>query len=207
MEGLRSFFKHLADFEEEELDGLPDYFRETEIARDEFFVKEDEVCKKAAFIKKGLFKLFYTQDGIERIMLFFMENQFVTDYYSFLTQTPSKRPVQAMEDSVIYTVSYNDFHRLLNSSMKWGRAGRLLAERAYVFSVQRANRIIQDDPGTRFMTFLKEYPTLIQRVPQYMIASYLNMTPETYSRVKRRVNLKDLEKFSSIHDPIQRDFI
>ncbi len=207
MDELRNYLKHLVAFSETELDESLSYFKKVEIARDQFYVKEDEICKRAAFIKKGLFKLFYTLDGVERIMLFFQEYQFVTDYYSFLTQTPSKRPVQAVEDSVIYNISHADFQNLIDSSAKWERIGRILAERAYIYSVQRANRIIHDDPDTRFITFLKEYPSLIQRVPQYLIASYLNMTPETYSRVKKRINLKDIENISSIHDPMKRNFI
>lgn len=207
MEELGQFLKQLVPFEKEELHTVLGCFKEIEVARDQFYVEEDRICKKAAFIKKGLFKLFYTADGAERIMLFFQENQFVTDYYSFLTQTPSKRPVQAIEDSVIYNISYQDFRKLFDANRMWERVGRILAERAYIYSVQRGNRIIHDDPDTRFITFLKEYPTLIQRLPQYMIASYLNMTPETYSRVKKRINLKDIEKFNSIHDPITKNFI
>lgn len=207
MDELRYFLKQFDSFEEKELDESLTRFKKVQIEKKQLYVKEDEICKKVAFIKKGLFKLYYNLDGVECIMLFFQENQFVTDYYSYLTQTPSKRPIQAIEDSIIYNVSYNDFQRLYDSSKKWERVGRILTERAYIFAVQRANRIIHDDPDTRFMTFLKEYPTLIQRVPQYMIASYLNMTPETYSRVKKRINLNDLDSFTPIHDLIRKNFI
>jgi CRP-like cAMP-binding protein len=207
MDELRSFLKQLDAFDKKELDESLTCFKKVQIERDGFYVNEGDVCKKAAFIKKGIFKLYYNLDGVERIMLFFKENQFVTDYYSFLTQTPSKRPIQAIEDSIVYNITYNDFQKLFDKSKKWERVGRMLAERAYIYSVQRANRIIHDDPDTRFMTFLKEYPTLLQRVPQYMIASYLNMTPETYSRVKKRINLKDLDNFNPIHDQIKKNFI
>lgn len=207
MDELRNFLKQLDAFDDKELDESLTCFKKVQIERNGFYVKESDVCKKAAFIKKGIFKLYYNLDGVERIMLFFRENQFVTDYYSFLTQTPSKRPIQAIEDSIVYNITYNDFQKLFDKSKKWERVGRMLAELAYIYSVQRANRIIHDDPDTRFMTFLKEYPTLLQRVPQYMIASYLNMTPETYSRVKKRINLKDLDNFNPIHDQIKKDFI
>jgi CRP-like cAMP-binding protein len=207
MDELRNFLKQLDAFNDKELDESLTCFKKVQIEKNGFYVKEGDVCKKAAFIKKGLFKLYYNLDGVERIMLFFRENQFVTDYYSFLTQTPSKRPIQAIEDSIVYNITYNDFQKLFDRSKKWERVGRMLAERAYIYSVQRANRIIHDDPDTRFITFLKEYPTLLQRVPQYMIASYLNMTPETYSRVKKRINLKDLDNINPIHNQIKKDFI
>ncbi len=207
MEELRFFLKQVMPFEEKELDESLAFFREIHIRKNEFIVNEDEVCQDAAFIKTGLFRLFYRLDGTEKNMLFFQENQFLADYYSFLTRTPSKRPIQAIEDSVVYRISYNDFQRLFDLSRKWERLGRILAERAYIFSVQRANRIIHDDPDTRFITFLKEYPALINRVPQYMIASYLNMTPETYSRVKKRINFREIERITSIHEPINKFLI
>ncbi|MFW5687914.1 MAG: Crp/Fnr family transcriptional regulator [Bacteroidota bacterium] len=207
MDELRIFLKQFDSFEEKELDEALARFSEVTVKKNDFYIKEEEVAQKVAFIKKGLFKLYYNIDGAERIMLFFQENQFVTDYYSFLTQTPSKRPIQAIEDALIYNISYNDFQKLYDTGKKWERLGRMLAERAYIFSVQRANRIIHDDPDTRFITFLKEYPTLIQRIPQYMIASYLSMTPETYSRIKKRIDLKDVDRFTPIHDPYKKDFI
>ncbi len=207
MDELRNFLKQFDAFDDKELDESLTCFKKVQIRKEGFYVKEGDVCKKAAFIKKGLFKLYYNPDGLERIMLFFQENQFVTDYYSFLTQTPGKRPIQAIEDSVVYNVTYNDFQKLFDRSKQWERVGRMLAERAYIYSVQRANRIIHDDPDTRFLTFLKEYPALLQRVPQYMIASYLNMTPETYSRVKKRINLKEPDSFTPVHDQIKKDFI
>jgi signal-transduction protein with cAMP-binding, CBS, and nucleotidyltransferase domain len=186
---LKSFLNQVVPFDEKEMEESLAFFKKIEIEKNQFYVKEDEICKKVAFIKKGLFKLYYNIDGDERIMLFFQENQFVTDYYSYLTQTPSKRPIQAIEDSIIYNISYHDFQKLYDSSKKWEPLGRLMAERAYIFSVQRANRIIHDDPDTRFITFLKDYPTLIQRVPQYMIASYLSMTPEIILKVVWQSNI------------------
>lgn len=207
MEELKTFLKQFDSFSEEELNESLIYFKKIQIDKNQHYVKEGDICKKVAFIKKGIFKLYYNIDGMERIMLFFQENQFVTDYYSYLTQTPSKRPIQAIEDAIIYNINYNDFQKLYNSSKKWERVGRMLAERAYILSVQRANRIIHDDHDTRFMIFLKEYPSLIQRIPQYLIASYLNMTPETYSRIKKRVDLKDMDSITPIHDQQKKDFI
>lgn len=207
MDELRNFLHQFDCFKEKELNESLFYFKEIQIDKNQHYVNEGEICKKIGFIKKGLFKLYYNVDGIERIMLFFQENQFVTDYYSYLTQTPSKRPIQAIEEASVYNISYYDFHKLYESSKAWERVGRILAERAYIFSVQRANRIIHDEPDTRFITFLKDYPNLIQRVPQYMIASYLNMTPETYSRIKKRIDLSELDNFNPIHDKYKKDFI
>ena len=122
-------------------------------------------------------------------MLFFSEGQLMTDYFGFLTNTPSIRPIQALEDSLIYSIEKEQLTKLYDQSKNWERLGRKLSESAYVTSVLRANRLLHDDYQTRVNTFIQENQSLIQRIPQYMIASYLHMTPETLSRVKR--NLMD----------------
>lgn len=141
MDELRNFLKQFDACDDKEPDESLTCFKKVQIRREGFYVKEGDVCKKAAFIKKELLKLYYNPDGVERIMLFFQENQLVADYYSFLTQTPGNSPIQAIEDSVIYNVTYNDFQKLFDRSKQWERVGRMLAERAYICSVQRANRI------------------------------------------------------------------
>lgn len=207
MNELKNYLKQFDLFDDNELDQSLSCFKKIVIPKGEHYLKENDVCKKLAFVSKGLFRLYYTIDGVERNKLFFQEYQFVTDFYSWLTETPSQRPIQAIENSTIYSVSKTDFEKLLASSPKWERLGRLLAERAYIVSVHQANRVIHDDPDTRFMTFLKEFPTLLQRVPQYMIASYLNMTPETYSRVKKRTIKQSTEDFSPVHKALTDNFI
>lgn len=131
-------------------------------------------------------------------MLFFSEAEFMTDYFSFLTNTESVRPIQALENSIIYSKEKKNLNTLFDNSKKWERIRRQLSESAYITSVIIANRLLHDNYDTRVTTFINENPSLMQRVPQYMIASYLNMTPETLSRVKRRI-MKEKKINSTIH--------
>jgi CRP/FNR family transcriptional regulator, anaerobic regulatory protein len=195
---LEEYIKTLGKLSDEEIDFAKGLFFREEIKKGEYYLKEGQFCNKISFIEKGLFRLFYQLNGDEKIMLFFSETQFMTDYFGFLTSSTSIRPIQALEDSVIYSIDRDALNRLFDYSKNWERLGRILAESAYVTSVLRANRLLHDDYDTRVKTFLDESPSLIQRVPQYMIASYLNMTPETLSRVKRRI-MKSKEIKNSIH--------
>ena len=110
----------------------------------------------------------------------------MSDYFGFLTNTASIRPIQALEASLIYSIEKKNLNKLFDYSKNWERIGRLLAESAYVTSVSRANRLLHDDYNTRVQTFMDESPSLMQRVPQYMIASYLNMTPENAKQGKKK---------------------
>jgi CRP-like cAMP-binding protein len=206
MHKLRQYLDSIAPLNEFEWEFAQALFTEVKVVKDECFVKSDESCNKVAFIEKGLFRLYYVLDGEENTTLFFSENQFVTDYYSFLTRTPCIGTIEALEDSVIYIITYSDLQKLYEYK-DWERIGRIMAERAFSFSVMEANRFSHDDFETRFVTFFKENPGFIQRIPQYMIASYLKMTPETLCRIKKRVLKNGDIEYKSIHETPKSKFL
>ncbi len=201
---LKTYLQQLCPLSDQEWAVAAPAFKKEHFQKGDYYIREHQYCDKISFIGSGLFRLFYLHEGEERIMMLFSEQQFVTDYFGYLTRTPSVRPIQAVEDSVVYSIFREDLEVLFNTSKNWERIGRLLAERSYIISVQRANRLLHDDPDTRFDALVREQPELWQRVPQYMIASYLNMKPETLSRIKRRRMGLDSIK-PSVHDPIDPD--
>ena len=203
---LQAYLNHLNLLSEKEIESALSLFYQEVYQKGDYYLQEGQHSHKISFIESGLFRLFYQVDGEEKIMLFFSDNQFMTDYFGYLTRSPSIRPIQALEESIVYSINREHMDQLFHDSKNWERVGRSLAESAYVASVLRANRIIHDSFDTRVEAFLTEKPDLLQRVPNYMIASYLNMTPETFSRVKRRL-IAEPHIRKSIHDSHQSDFL
>jgi CRP/FNR family transcriptional regulator, anaerobic regulatory protein len=190
MTGLIYILKESFDLNDNDWQLAANLFNEEKISKGDYYLRENQICRKISFIKVGLFRLYNNFNGIEKNIHFFSEGEFVSDYFSFLLQTPSVRPIQALEDSILLSINKEKLFELYTKSEKWERVGRILAETAFLTAVVTTDRLLQANYEERVKIFITETPKLVQRVPQFMLASYLNMTPETLCRVKKRIYRK-----------------
>lgn len=153
----------------------------------ELVVEPGGVSDDVAFIVRGCFRMFFLErDGSEHTAQIFTEGTFVGDYESFLLRTPADRWVQALEDGMLLLLSRQDQHALYASHVAFERFGRRLAEELYVVSARRYASFLRFDARARYEELVRARPELLQRVPQYVLASYLGVTPETLSRIRAR---------------------
>lgn len=157
------------------------------IPKKEFLVRQGETCRHIAFINEGLLRLFYDIEGEEHVRQFHFERSFCSEYQSFLTEKPALMSLQALEDTEILLISHTDIHALFRINQEFERIGRILAEQSFIFVSQRFASMLLEEPETRYQNLVRERPKVIQRVPQYMIASYLGITPEALSRIRKRL--------------------
>ena len=157
-----------------------------ELKKRQFLLKAGEVSKHENFVTEGLLRA-YTIDanGDEHIAMFAMEDWWISDLYSFLTQTPATQYIDALEDSTILSIEKPDLERLYLKVPRFDRFFRVLLQNAFVANQKRILASISETAEEQYTNFLKKYPTLEQRIPQHQIASYLGIAPETISRIRR----------------------
>lgn len=164
------------------------YLSVKKIRKKQYLLQEGDVCKTIAFVEKGLLRSYSVDDnGTEHIMQFAPEGWFISDLFSFLTTDIATYNIEAVEDSELVLISKSANDELMNKCTKYERFSRILITGAYVALQKRINSLMSFTLEERYETFMKQYPDIARRVPQHMVASYIGLTPETLSRVRRRI--------------------
>ncbi|BDQ13200.1 Crp/Fnr family transcriptional regulator [Sediminibacterium sp. TEGAF015] len=187
---LAHFNKRVALTQEEEA-LVKTYLMPKKIRKKQYLLQEGDVCKSFAFIEKGALKA-YTVDesGSESIIQFGIEGWIIADLFSFLTGEPATYNIDAVEDAELVLMSKTSHDSLLKILPKYETYTRLNFEGAYIAMQRRLTSIIGSTLEERYEQFTKQYPEIIQRFPQHMIAAYMGLTPETLSRIRRRISTK-----------------
>lgn len=161
--------------------------RYKKVDKKEFLLKEDQVCSANYFVVQGCFRMYFIQDsGVEQIVQFAIENWWITDYQSLDWQQPSRFYIQAVEPSGVAILDRHLCPELFDKVPLLDRYFRLIIQRAFAASQQNLRFIYTFSGEERYHHFSDAFPGFIQRVPQYMIASYLGLTPEFVSKIKTR---------------------
>ena len=152
------------------------------------FCKQNETHQRSNYILSGALKTFHTdKDGIEHVVAFGIEDWWAGDVASFISQRPADFAVQCLEESIIITFSYEKMHQLFEDVPPFERFYRLLIQKAYVHAQKRVISNFSLSAKERYKIFIEKYPQLLQRYPQYLIASYLGITKEFLSKLRKEI--------------------
>jgi CRP-like cAMP-binding protein len=155
----------------------------------ENFNQEGQICREVGFILRGSFRQFYVVDGEEKTTFFMFENNFVTDYESFLKQAKGELTIEAMEDAEVLTFDYPTIQRFYRIYPTFETFGRLIGEYLFMCLQDRLKGFMLNSPEERYRRFLThpESSLILARVPQHYIAAYLGITPVSLSRIRNRL--------------------
>ncbi len=184
MKNLFPYIKTSFDFSQAETDQIISCFELMEVKKKDFFLKSGQFCKHVAFVEKGSFIYFQNIDGEEKICDFAFENDWVTYYKSLLGNIPADINIRALEDSEIYLLDMAKMKELSTTLPKVLTMRSTMAEQYFTKSAQRATDLTTLDAKGRYNALLEEIPFIHNRVPQYYIASYLGIKPQSLSRIR-----------------------
>lgn len=188
------FFQSLRSkvpFTEDELAIVQKHLTLKKLRKKQYLLQEGDVCKFTAFVEKGALRA-YTIDekGGEHIIQFAVEGWSIGDLYSFLTGEPATYTIEALEDSELVLITKSAHDELLRILPKYETHTRLQITGAYIAMQQRLTAVMSQPIEERYAAFTAKYPEIVQRVPQHMIASYMGLTPETLSRMRKKISTK-----------------
>lgn len=147
-----------------------------------------EICKHSYFVNSGLLRSFNINDNIvEHVLSFACEGWWIGDMYSLLSQKPGNLFIEVLEDAEVVLLSKENQELLYQEIPKLERFFRILTENSLVANQERLMDNLSLSAEDRFEKFCSKYPTLIQKVPQKHIASYIGVTPEFFSKMKARL--------------------
>jgi CRP-like cAMP-binding protein len=161
-------------------------------AKNEFFIREGELCDRLLFIHKGIFRYFVAHEGNDFIKDFAVDsrNPFCTSLTSFISKKPSDIFIEAMEDTTASLWPEPVVTSFLESNLDWAIFAKKLMELLYMMKEKREIAFLKLSAKERYLQFRVDFPQLEQRIPQFSVASYLGITPESLSRIRRRLTQK-----------------
>lgn len=185
---IEAFYRNLIpDMLQEEWEAVVKLLEFRIFQKNELLVKAGEICRHVYFINKGLVRIFYLVDGKEIVTGFVDTNNYVSEYAGFLTKSPSGKYLQSLDETEVQMLSYEGLQSLYNTYPRFQILGRKIAESLFILFDMQIDALTTLSPEDRYKRLIESRSPLLQNVPQYMLASYLGVTPEHLSRIRKKI--------------------
>jgi CRP-like cAMP-binding protein len=181
------YVNRLVNLTDQEAEQFSNAFNEVKVKRRQFIVQPDFVARNRHYVLKGALMAYVAADeGQNHTITFAIEDWWVTDYNSYIFQQPATMFVVALEETTILQIDYSAEEELKKSNHKFETFFRMIAERGLASQQRRIISNLTQTAEERYENFVSKYPQIVQRVPQYALASYLGMTTEFLSRIRNK---------------------
>lgn len=185
-EQLTQYLCKYADFNTEEIDWIIDACSCKTYDKKEYLLIQNDICNYHYFILNGLVRQFRTDEkGKENISAFAIENWWITNLDSYINRVPSNNAIQAIEKTSVLRLTKNNLESLFIKLPKLERVFRKITENTLIAYQRKSEVFMKENSKERYHNFITYLPNFVQRVPQYMIASYLDISPEYLSDIRK----------------------
>ncbi|TXK48153.1 Crp/Fnr family transcriptional regulator [Pontibacter qinzhouensis] len=187
MNALYSCISHYHPISSGAWEALSKTLKQVEIPRNSFLIQEGMVCNNLYFLEQGCLRGYYTLDGKEITYWFGFENNFITSFYSFISRKPGIENIQVLEDSTLWSISFDALNKLFDFHQDLERLVRIINEQYYIRLEERLMAKQFKTARERYEQLMETSPHILQRISLGQIASYLGISQETLSRIRSNV--------------------
>jgi CRP-like cAMP-binding protein len=186
-EKLKHYLRINTGIDEEQIDEIVSCFKPKTVKKNTILLSEGEICKELYFVHSGCIRTYYiTKQGHEKTRFVAFDDSIATSISSFISRQPSFEFVDTLENSALYAISHKDFYQLVSDLPEWGKFYRMLLEMAYLYQNKKIENLVTLSAKQRYDKLMAENPIYIQQLSNKILASYLDITQETLSRLKSK---------------------
>jgi CRP-like cAMP-binding protein len=184
---LRKYLEQFNELSQQDWDLFQSKLHLEAFERKQLILKAGEVENYVSYIERGIIRYFVAEEEKEITFEIAFENSFATAYDSFLTRTPVSYHAEALADTELWRISYADLQVIYTKTRAGDKIGRLAAEQLYIRKNERQLSFLKDSAEHRYLALLRDHAHFIQLVPLKYLASYIGITPQALSRIRRRI--------------------
>ncbi len=185
---LKDHIRKFIKISDEDLSSVLSFFKVSNPKKKENLLIEGQICKSSYFVSSGCLRMFFIDEkGVEKTTQFALEHWWLADYFSFQNQMPSRFYIQAVEKSEVWAIGLLEQENMLTQFPQMERYFRMVHQTTNAATQVRIRYLYDFSREENYRYFLAHFPQFIQRVPQYLLASYLGMTPEYLSELRAKI--------------------
>jgi len=188
---VKEFVNYLLQFgnlNQHQIDLITSKATVMELRKEEYFSEAEKIPRYVGFVLEGVFRFcYYNNKGEEVTNYFIDENQFVADYQKFEVGVAASEYIQAVTDCKLLVFSKKGWDEIGNTVVGWDRLVGQIVKKCLLETIERRSPLVSEDATTRYLTFIEKFPTIVNRVPLSYIASYLGITQQSLSRIRRNI--------------------
>ncbi len=188
MNQIRDYFEEFVTLSENDWQFFSSKLKKREFPKKTILLKTGQIENKLSFIEKGSIRLFLPKEENDLTFGFCFENQFMSAYDSFITQTKCLYQVETMTDTILWRLSYQDLQDIYSQTKIGNIIGRITAENLFLIKSRREQSLLNDSAEERYLKLFTDQPHLIKKIPLKYLASYIGITPQALSRIRKRIS-------------------
>ncbi|GGZ92408.1 Crp/Fnr family transcriptional regulator [Algibacter mikhailovii] len=188
MDEIRKYIDNISPMTDSDWTFFASKLQKVELEKNTIILEIGKTEKYLSFISKGVVRLYIPRVESDLTFGFLFDNEFVTAYDSFLTQSPSEYQIETLTETSLWRISNNDLQEVYNSTNNGNIIGRKMAEKMFLIKSKRELSLLNRSAEERYLDLFSDRPNLLQQIPLKYIASYIGITPQALSRIRKRIN-------------------